>query len=131
MAQEQLKNAALPRALADVVADVAGLFQKELQLARAEFSAKLSTKVRAGLWLAVAAALAAAAALLLVQAAVLAIAAFGIPLHWSCVLVAAAMAVAAALAYAKGRADSREELTPRRTIQQVKQDIATAKEHLT
>jgi hypothetical protein len=131
MAQEQLKNSALPRALAEVFADVADLFQKELQLARAEFSAKLSTKVRAGVWLAAAAGLALAAALLLVQAAVFAIAAFGIPLHWSCVIVAAAMAVAAALAYAKARADSREELMPSRAVHQVKLDIATAKEHLT
>jgi Putative Actinobacterial Holin-X, holin superfamily III len=79
----------------------------------------------------VAAALALVAGLLIVQALVFGIAAFGIPLHWSCVIVAAAMAVAAALAYAKGRADGREELTPRRAVQQVKQDIATAKEHLT
>jgi hypothetical protein len=47
MAQEQLKHSALPRALADVVADVADLFQKELRLARVE-SAKLSTKFRPG-----------------------------------------------------------------------------------
>ena len=36
----QLKNSALPHALADVVADVADLIHKELQLARAEFSAQ-------------------------------------------------------------------------------------------
>jgi hypothetical protein len=127
----QLKNSALPHALADVVADVADLFHKEIQLARAEFSAKLSTKVRAGVWLSAAAGLALASAFLLVQAAVFAIAAFGIPLYWSCVIVAAAMAVAAALAYAKARADAREELMPSRAVHQVKLDIATAREHLT
>jgi Putative Actinobacterial Holin-X, holin superfamily III len=131
MAQEQLKHSVLPSALADVVADVADLFQKELRLARTEFSAKLSTKFRAGIWISVAAAFAVIAGLLIVQALVFGIAAFGIAMHWSCLIVAAAMAAAAALAYAKGRADLREELTPSRAIHQVKQDIATAKEHLT
>jgi len=131
MAQGQLKHSVLPSALADVVADVADLFQKELRLARTEFSAKLTAKFRAGIWIFVAAAFALVAVLLIIQALVFGIAAFGIALHWSCLIVASAMAAAAALAYAKGRADLREELTPSRAIHQVKQDIATAKEHLT
>ena len=56
---------------------------------------------------------------------------FGIALHWSCLIVAAVLAAAGGAAYAKGIADAREELTPTRTIRQVKQDIATAKEQLT
>ena len=119
MAQGQLKHSVLPSALADVVADVADLFQKELRLARTEFSAKLTTKFRAGIWITVAAAFAVVAALLIIQALVFGIAAFGIALHWSCLIVASAMAAAAALAYAKGRADLREELTPSRAIHQV------------
>jgi Putative Actinobacterial Holin-X, holin superfamily III len=113
------------------VADVADLFQKELRLARTEFSAKLTTKFRAGIWMSVAASFALVAGLLIIQALVFGIAAFGIALHWSCLIVASAMAAVAALAYAKGRADFREELAPSRAIHQVKQDIATAKEHLT
>jgi len=46
-------------------------------------------------------------------------------------IVAAVLAAAASAAYAKGSADAGEELTPSRTIRQVKQDIATAREHLT
>jgi hypothetical protein len=85
----------------------------------------------AGVWMSAAAGLGIAAVLLILQAAVFGIASFGIAMHWSCLIVAAVLAVAAGAAYAKGRSDAREELTPTRTIQNVQQDIATAKEQLT
>lgn len=128
---EHLKGSALPRALANVVGDLADLLQKEIYLAKAELSEKLSAKLRAGVWIGAAAGLGAVAVLLVIQGAVFGIATFGIPLHWSCLIVAAVLAAAAAAAYAKGSADANEELTPSRTIRQVKQDIATAREHLT
>jgi hypothetical protein len=127
---EHIKNSALPRVLADVVGDLADLVQKEMRLAKAEISEKVSAKFRAGIWLSVAAGLGLVAALLVIQGIVFGIATFGIPLHWSCVIVAAVLAVAGAAAYAKASADAREDLTPTRTIRQVKQDIATAKEQL-
>jgi hypothetical protein len=127
---EHIKNSALPRVLADVVGDLADLVQKEMRLAKAEISEKVAAKFRAGLWLSVAAALGLVAVLLVIQGIVFGIATFGIPLHWSCVIVAAVLAVAGAAAYAKASADAREDLTPTRTIRQVKQDIATAKEQL-
>jgi uncharacterized membrane protein YedE/YeeE len=128
---DNLKNSALPRALSDVVADLADLFQKEIRLARAELSEKLSLKIQAGIWMAAVAALGVVTLLVLVQAAIFGIAsAFGIALHWSCLAVAGLLAVMAAAAYSKGRADAKEELSPTRTIYQVKQDIATAKEQL-
>ena len=128
---EHLKGSALPRAMANVVGDLADLLQKEIYLAKAELSEKLSAKLRAGVWIGAAAGLGAVAVLLVIQGAVFGIATFGIPLHWSCLIVAAVLAAAAAAAYAKGSADANEELTPSRTIRQVKQDIATAREHLT
>jgi hypothetical protein len=128
---EHLKNSALPRAFADVVGDLADLVQKEIHLAKAELSEKLSAKLRAGVWIGVAAGLGLIAALLVIEGIVFGIATFGIALHWSCLIVATVLAAAAAAAYAKGSADAREELTPTRTIRQVKQDIATAKEQLT
>jgi putative superfamily III holin-X len=128
---EHTKNSTLPRALSEVVADLADLFQKELRLAKAEISAKLSMKLRAGVWMSAAAGLGIAAALLLLQALVFGIASYGIALHWSCLIVAAVVAVAAGAAYTKGQVDAREELTPTRTIHNVQQDIATAREQLT
>ena len=127
---ESLKNTALVGAFSDVVGDFADLLQKEMRLAKAELSAKFSAKLRAGVWMSVAALLGIFAALVLIEAAVFAIAAYGIALHWSCLIVAAVLAVVGAAAYAKGSADAREEITPTRTLHQVQQDIATAKEQL-
>ena len=131
MAYEHLKDSALPRALSDVVADLADLLQKELRLARAELSSKLSTKLRAGAWMGIAGGLGLITLLLLLQAAVFGLAAYGLPLHWSCLSVAVGVGIAAAICYAVGRAGAKEELAPTRTIHQVQQDIATAKEQLT
>jgi uncharacterized membrane protein YqjE len=125
-----LKNQALPRALSDVVADLADLFQKELRLAKAELSEKLSIKAWAGVWMVAAAFFALFAVTLVVQAAVFAVATFGFAMHWSCLIVATVLAAVGAAAFAKGRADAAEDLTPNRTIHQVKQDIAIAKEQL-
>ena len=125
-----LKNQALPRALSDVVADLADLFQKELRLAKAELSEKLSIKAWAGVWMAAAAFFALLAVILVVQAAVFAVATFGFAMHWSCLIVATVLAAVGAAAFAKGRADAAEDLTPNRTIHQVKQDVAIAKEQL-
>jgi hypothetical protein len=91
---------------------------------------KVSLKLRAGIWMSVAAVLGVFAALLVIEAVVFAIASFGIAFHWACLLVAAGLAVIGAAAFAKGRADASEELTPTHTIRQVKQDIATTKEQL-
>ena len=57
MAYEQLKNATLPRTLSDVFAGLADLFQKEMRLARAEVTSKLSAKLEAGIWMVAASAL--------------------------------------------------------------------------
>jgi uncharacterized membrane protein YqjE len=127
---EHVKNSALPHALANAVGDLADLLQKEIYLAKAELSENLSAKLRASLWIGIAAGLGTIALLLVIQGAVFGIATFGIPLHWSCLIVAAVLAAAAAAAYSKGRADANEELIPSRTIRQVKQDIATAREQL-
>jgi hypothetical protein len=110
---------------------LADLFQKEVRLARAELAEKLSLKIKAGVWMSAAAALGLVVLLVLVQAAIFGIASgFDIALHWSCLIVAALLAAIAAGAFAKGQADAKEELSPTRTIYQVKQDIATAKEQL-
>ena len=128
MGHEQVRNSAWVRAAADVAGDLADLLQKEMRLARVEIATKLSTKLRASIWMSVAGMLAFVAALLVVQAAVLAVASMGIALHWSCLIVAAGLAAAGAAAYVTGRADAHEEVLPRRTIHQIKQDVAATRE---
>lgn len=122
------KSSPFARSFAEVLADVSDLVRKELQLARAEISAKLSTKVQAGVWMAVAGLLGLIALLLVVQAIVFGIASFGIALHWACLIVAAVIAIGAAVAYFRGRSNLHEDMIPSRTISQVKQDIAAVKE---
>jgi uncharacterized membrane protein YqjE len=131
MAYERLKNTTLPRVLSEVVADVADLFQNELRLAKAEISEKITTKLNAGIWMSAAGVLALMAMLIVLQALIYAIASTGVATHWSCLIVAAGLAVIAAAAFFKGRADAQEDLTPGRTIHQIKRDISTAKEQLT
>lgn len=127
---ERLKDSLLIGTLSDVVGDLADLLQKELRLAKAELSEKISTKLRAGLWMSITGALGICATLVLIEAAVFALASYGLALHWSCLIVAAALVVAAAGAYAIGAADARAGVTPTRTLRQVRQDGAVAKEQL-
>jgi hypothetical protein len=131
MAYEHLKNSTLPRTLSEVLADLADLVQKEIRLARAEISAKLTTKIQGGVWLGAAAFLGLIAALQLVYAVVYGIASFGIALHWSYLIVAVVLGILAAGAFMKGRSDLAEDLVPGRAIHNVKQDISTAREQLT
>jgi len=131
MAYERLKNTTLPHVLSEIVADIADLFQNELRLAKAEISEKITTRLTAGIWTSAAAVLALMAVFILLQALIFAIASAGIAMHWSCLIVAAGLAVIAAAAFFKGRADAQEDLTPDRTVRQIKRDISTAKEQLT
>jgi hypothetical protein len=129
---EQYSYSSLPNAFSKVITDLADLMQKEMRLARAELSEKLSISIRAGVWMSVAAALAVVTALLIVQACVLGLAAAtGLALHWSSLIVAAVLGAAAGAAFAKGNADIPDQFTPDRAINQVKQDIAAAKEQFT
>jgi Putative Actinobacterial Holin-X, holin superfamily III len=122
----------LPNAFSKVVTDLADLMQKEMRLARAELSEKLSISIRAGVWMFAAAGLAIITGLLIIQAVVFGLsAATGIALHWSCLIVAAALAAGAGGAFAKGKSGVPDQLTPDRAVNQVKRDIAVAKEQFT
>jgi uncharacterized membrane protein YqjE len=114
-----------------VVVDFADLVQKEMRLARAELTEKLSNKLRAGVWLGSAFALAFLSVVLALQALVLWIATLGFSLAGACVVVAGVLAALAVVAFWAGRADATENLAPERTIRQFNQDMRETKEHLT
>jgi len=130
MAYEDLKSSTLPRVLSDIVGDLADLFQKEMKLARAELMSKISAKIHAGAWMAAAGVLGLVAFLCATAGLIAAIAAFGVALHWACLMVAAALALLAGIAFAKGKADAAEDMVPSRTLHQIHKDIATAKDQL-
>ncbi|MGA7334469.1 MAG: phage holin family protein, partial [Pseudolabrys sp.] len=61
----------LPNAFSKVITDLVDLMQKEMRLAQAELSEKLSISIRAGVWMSAAAVLAVVGGFLIVQAIVL------------------------------------------------------------
>jgi uncharacterized membrane protein YqjE len=125
---QSIKGTPFARSVSDLLTNLSDLLRKELELARAEMSSKLATKAQGGIWAGAAGLFGMIALLLVVQAVVFAIASFGIALHWSCLIVASVFLLGAAIAYWRARSDLQEDLTPTRTINQIKQDIAAAKE---
>ena len=128
MAYESLRSAGVTGALAELFADVSDLLQKEIRLAKAEVAQNVTARLQASAWMVGAGVLGLIAALVLVEAAVFAIASFGLALHWSCLLVAGVLAAAAAAAFFHGRSAAEGELLPSRTLNQVSKDIKIAKE---
>jgi len=126
----KLQDSALFGALSDVIGDLADLVQMEIRLAKTELSTKLSQKLVGGIWLGVAGVIGLLAVLVLVEAAIFAIASYGVGLHWSCLIIAGALAILGGAAFAKGRADAQVELTPTHSLHQIQRDIAVAKEQL-
>jgi hypothetical protein len=130
MAHDAIGNSTLIRTVGDVLGDLSDLVRKEVRLARAEFTAKISNGVQAGLWMIVAALLALVASLLVIEAIVFALASFGLALYWACLLVAAVLAGCGAAAFAYGRSAAHEVLVPMRGARQINEDIRTIKEQL-
>jgi uncharacterized membrane protein YqjE len=130
MAHESLRDSTLVRSLSDLFGSLADLIQKEIRLATAEVSENIAAKVQSSVWMAVAGFFGLLTALLVVEAAVFAIASFGLALHWACLLVGAVLAAAGAACFYHGRSLAEADLAPRRAISQISQDIQTAKEQL-
>jgi Putative Actinobacterial Holin-X, holin superfamily III len=130
MARDRLRKSGLARALSDLLADLADLLRKELRLAKTEITEKITSHLRASMWMVVVGVVGMVTALLLVETAVVAVASFGIALHWSCMLVSAVLAAGAAAAFDYGRSIAEGELLPTRTVRQISRDIKIAKEQL-
>jgi protein-S-isoprenylcysteine O-methyltransferase Ste14 len=130
MAFDSLQNSTAARMIADLLGDLSDLVQKEIRLARAEVMDKISRRLEASIWFAVAGLLAFVVLLLVVEAIVFGLASLGLPLHWSCLVVAVVLAAIAGAAFYYGRASSRESLVPTRSVRQINEDLRTAKEQL-
>jgi hypothetical protein len=126
---QPLRESVIVRAMTDLLADLSDLIQKEARLARAEVTAKLTSRLRGGVWMAVGGLLGLVAALFVLEGVVFALAHAGMPLHWACLLVAAVVALAAALAFHAGRSQGDSELAPR-TTRQFDETLRTVKEQL-
>jgi uncharacterized membrane protein YqjE len=131
MARENLADSSLLRSLGDLVGSLSDLVQKEVRLAKAEVTEKIASKVQSSIWMMIAGFFGFLVTILLVEAAVFALASFGLRIYWACLLVAAALAAAGAASFYHGRSLAEEDLAPRRALNQIAQDIKTAKEQLT
>jgi putative superfamily III holin-X len=130
MADDNLWETRLIRAVTDLGADLADLVQKELRLARSEIVQKLTLGLQAGAWFAIAAALGFFAVVLILEALVFGIAAAGVPLWGSCLLVAFVLSVVAAVAFYYARWQSSQDMTPVRSARQFTRAIGTVREQL-
>lgn len=126
-----VKESTLIRSLSDLASDFADLLQKELRLARAEITENLSSKFQAGIWMTAAGVIGFLAVLVLLEAIIFGLIELGLSPFWAALLVAVVLAGIGAASFFKGRSDAAKELTPHRTIRQVKEDIRTTKEQLT
>jgi hypothetical protein len=130
MAGDVLRNTALGKAIIDLVGDVSDLATKEIRLAKAEFSENVQAKVQASVWVGAAALLSFLSLAFVLEAAVFALARFGMAVHWAYLVVAAFLAVLAAVGVAHGRSVAHQSFTPDRSVNQIREDIRTAKEVL-
>jgi CHASE3 domain sensor protein len=131
MAEESLWETRLIRVVTDLGTDLADLIEKELRLARTEIVQKLTLGLQAAAWFAVAAVLLGIfAVLLILEALVFGIAAAGVPLWGSCLLVAFLLCVLAAIAFLYARRQSSEDMTPVRSARQFTRAVGTVKEQL-
>jgi len=130
MSDASLWETRLVRAVTDLGADLADLVQKELLLARTEIVQKLTHWLQAGAWFAGAAVLGFFVLILVLEGLVFGIAAAGVPLWGSCLLVAIVLAVLAGIAFYFGRQRSSEDMTPVRSARQFTKAIGTVKEQL-
>jgi hypothetical protein len=128
MVRDDLRKSGLARALSDLLADLADLadlLRKELRLAKTEIAEKITSHLRASMWMVVVGVVGIVTALLLVETAVVAVASFGIALHWSCMLASAVLAAGAAAAFDHGRSIAEGELLPTRTVRQISREPDT------
>jgi hypothetical protein len=114
-----------------VASDLAYLVQTEFRMARAEMGEKLSAASNAGAYLTIGGAvvLCGLIALLFDIARWLAVA--GMPYEWGLLVVAVvALAIGGVLAMVGVHRFQRSALVPNRTLEEVREDYAVAKEHV-
>jgi len=123
-------NSAFIQTVTNLFGDVADLIQKEIALARAEITTKITQRIESAVWFAGAGVLGFLVLLLLAQAAVFGLIAAGLAPAWACVVVAIVVAAIAGGAFAYGKSAVRSSPLPTRSVHQIKEDIRTVKEQL-
>lgn len=130
MADEHLTNRrSFSGLLSTLVDQVTTLAQQEARLARAEVNDTIARIAASAMTIAIATALLIAGLVVLLQAAVIALEMYGVSEIWSVLIVGMAVIVIGALMLSSAiAAIKKTDVVPRRTIGQVQQDVAVAKE---
>jgi hypothetical protein len=116
---------------ADVIGDTVHLFQTEIRLIRAEINEKIARLANGGTLIGAGALAAVAAVFLLLQDIVRWLAVAGLPDQWGYLLVGIVVAaIATALLMGGVNRIKSTNLVPDRTLDQLKADLATVKEHV-
>jgi len=125
----QAEDRSIKNLLSDLSGNLTTLFRKEIQLARAETSEKMTQVAVALGSIAGGAILALAALIVLLQAVVIGLTEAGIPAGWSALIVGVVVAGIAYFLIHKGTNDLKAgNLAPQRTVDSVKRDAQAVKE---
>ncbi len=117
--------------MSHVASDLAYLVQTEFRLARAEIRENVAAISNAGVWVALGGALGLAGVIVLLLDISRWLNVAGMPSEWSLLLVAAATLVGGGVLASVGMNRMKESpLTPDRTLEQMREDYAVAKEHV-
>lgn len=115
----------------DALSHISSLFQSELSLAKAEISEKIDLIVQSLVMIIAGAVLAIGGLFLLLQAAIAWLVRAGVPPHWATLIVAAVVLVLAAILVKIGLSSLKmSRLKPERTLRQLGEDAAVAKEQV-
>jgi Putative Actinobacterial Holin-X, holin superfamily III len=115
----------------DTVAELTNLFQTEIRLVRAEINEKLSKVANSSALIGAGAIVMMPAVFILLLAIVRWLAVAGLPERWGLTLVGLVVAALGIVLLMKGINNLKgSALVPRRTIEQVRADIAVAKEQV-
>jgi len=127
--QHTTDDRSLKELFSDLSGSISTLFRKEIPLARAETSEKITQSMVAMGAIVGGAILALAALLVLLQALVIAISELGVPPGWASLIVGVIVAAIAYFMIHKGTNDLKaSSLAPNRTIDSLRSDAHMAKE---
>jgi len=125
----QAEDRSMKTLFTDLSGSLTTLFRKEIQLARAETSEKMTQVAVAAGSIAGGAILALAALIVLLQAVVIGLTEAGIPAGWSALIVGVVVAGIAYFLIHKGTNDLKAgNLAPQRTVDSIKRDAQAVKE---
>ncbi len=119
----------IPELFSELVDHLPRLFRKEVQLAKAEATEKVQQATGAIVYMAIGGVVLLAALIMLLHAIVAWLVVLGIDVQWGSLIVAVVVGIVGYVLLQKGMSDIKaSNLTPTRTVEQLRTDARTTKE---